>query len=49
MILEMFQNTIPNSSPPIGLLNARNAPNIMETDTGSNSRNETSIPPIINW
>ena len=49
MILEMFQNTTPKSNPPIGLLNARNAPNIMETETGSISRNETSILPKVNW
>ena len=49
MILEMFQNTTPKSNPKIGLMNARNATIIIETETGSISRNESSIPPKINW
>ena len=49
MILDIFQNTTPKSNPPIGLLNAKNAPIMMETETGSISRNETSILPRINW
>ena len=47
MILDIFQNAIPKTNPPIGLLNDRNAINIIETVIGSISRYEVSMLPKI--
>ncbi len=40
MVLAIFQNATPNSTPPIGLLNDKNAPNAIEAIIGSICRQE---------
>ena len=49
MVVDIFQNANAKNTPPIGLLNDKNAPNAIDTVIGSISRYEISILLNINW